>query len=218
MPPEFDLAAYIRECLPVTPVPGLGISLHLATPSSGVGRLGGEPAYFAHLWGGGLALARHIVEHPETVRGRRVIDLGAGSGLVAIAAAKAGARHTVAIDIDPRALVAIGLNAGLNGVEVECRQGDLLDGEPRDADCVLAGDLAYDARLARRMVGFMRRCEALGQTCLIGDPFRKTLPVAELARVADYRVVDFGGGEGVTEAAVWRLAAADQDDIASGVS
>ena len=115
----------VEARLPVTPVPGLSsLKLHLANEQSGLGRLlaelGGELSpYWAHVWAGGLALARHVEAVPQTVRDRTVIDYGSGSGLVAIAAAKAGARTVIACDIDPLALEAGSINAALNGVEIE---------------------------------------------------------------------------------------------------
>src|SRR3546814_5544539 len=108
-----DAAAFIRAHLPVLPVPGLPeIHLHKAVPASGVGRLAGDEApYWAHYWAGGVALARYILDHPERVAGRRVPDLCAGSGLVEIAAMKAGARDGIAIYADPHAPAAVELNA-----------------------------------------------------------------------------------------------------------
>ncbi|WP_345900187.1 class I SAM-dependent methyltransferase, partial [Martelella sp. UBA3392] len=114
----------MKARLPVTPAPGLSsLRLHLANEKSGLGRLlaeldNGFSPYWAHVWAGGLALAHHIEAEPDCVRGRTVIDYGTGSGLVAIAAAKAGAREVIACDIDPLALEAASLNAALNGVEI----------------------------------------------------------------------------------------------------
>ena len=117
------LRAFIRDNLPVTPVPGVPeIRLHKAVPTSGLNRLardGGDAfgsPYWAYLWAGGLALARHVLDHPEIVAGKKVIDLGAGGGLVGIAAAKAGAAAVTAADIDPYACAALPLNAAINHV------------------------------------------------------------------------------------------------------
>ncbi len=171
--------------------------LHLAGPSSGLGRRFGEDVvepYWAFVWGGGLALARHLLDRPETVAGRRVLDLGAGSGLVAVAAMKAGAASVLAVDIDLRAAVATRLNAEVNGVRVQVLTADLLEGvAPDDVDVVLVGDLFYEAGLVGRTLGFLRRCRAAGLEVLIGDPGRKTLPVEAFERVGAAPDRDFGG-------------------------
>lgn len=193
-----DLDLFIRERMTPQAVPGVPeISLHLAGPSSGLARRFGEEAvepYWAFVWGGGLALARHVLDRPEVVAGRRVLDLGSGSGLVAIAAMKAGAASVVAVDVDPRAAVAVRLNAVLNGIEVEAVTADLLHGPaPEGIEVVLAGDLFYEAVLAGRTLGFLRRCVAEGVEVLIGDPGRKSLPVAALEQVGAAPDRDFGG-------------------------
>jgi len=194
-----DPSDFIRANLPVAPVPGIPeIALHRAGPSSGMRRLearGGEdPAspYWAYHWAGGLALARYVLDHPEAVRGRRVVDLGAGSGLVAIAAAKAGAASVLAAEIDGNALAALALNAALNGVEIASIHADLTNGEPPVADVVLVGDLFYAADLAARVTGFLDRCLGRGMTVLVGDPWRATLPVSRLRELARYEVRETG--------------------------
>lgn len=195
---DADLETFIRERMNAAPVSGLhDIRLHLAGPSSGLARrFGAEAAepYWAFVWGGGLALARHVLDRPEVVAGRRVLDLGSGSGLVAIAAMTAGAASAVAVDIDPRAAVAARLNATLNGVVVETVTADWLDGPAPDGiEVVLVGDLFYEAGLAERALGFLRRCRAAGLEVLIGDPGRKTLPVEALEQVGAAPDRDFGG-------------------------
>lgn len=188
-----SIAAFMRANLPVRPVADLpGLRLHQAGPHSRLSRIAGDTSpYWAHVWGGGLALARHIAEQ-DVVRDRRVLDLGAGSGLVAIAAARAGARHVLASDSDPDALAAVAENATLNGVTVACLHGDLLDDPPPDVDLVAVGDLFYEASLARRVTVFLERCAAAGIEILIGDPFRTSLPREKLRLVAQYDVKDFG--------------------------
>lgn len=206
------LEAFIQQRLPLEPVPGVPeIRLHRAEPSSGLMRLAdadpdfGSP-YWARPWGGGLALARHVLDHPQIVAGQRVLDLGAGSGLVAIAAAMAGAGEVRAVDIDPYAITATRLNAAANGVAIAVAQADLLDGDPPDIELILVGDLFYDPDLATRAEAFLRRCLAAGIGVLIGDPLRTPLPTARLTVVAEYPVADFGDPNGeLRTAAVFEL-------------
>jgi predicted nicotinamide N-methyase len=146
------------------------------------------PPFWASAWAGGKAVARYILDHPETVAGQRVLDLASGSGLVAIAAARAGAAEVTANDIDPYAVAAITLNARANGVHVAESHADLLDGDGGDADTVLAGDVFYDRAIARRMLGFLDRAAARGARVLVGDPGRGHLPTARFRTVATYRV------------------------------
>lgn len=202
-----DPGAYIAERLPIREAPHLsGIRLHLAVPESGVWRLArdGRPPYWAWCWPGGLALAQHVSANATLVAGKRVLDLGTGSGIVAIAAALAGAK-AVACDTDPTALIAAGLNAALNGVEIETRHGDLLDGPPPEVDCVLVGDLFYDAGLAARVLPFLERCGAAGIGVLVGDIGRDDLPRGQLVELAAYPVSEFGEGGGERMAKVYRL-------------
>ncbi|WP_091663408.1 class I SAM-dependent methyltransferase [Micromonospora auratinigra] len=145
------------------------------------------PPYWASVWAGGQALARHLLDRPELVAGRRVLDLATGSGLVAIAAALAGADAVTANDIDPYALAAVTVNARANGVTLAVSGDDLLDGEA-DADLVLAGDVLYDAGLAARMLPFLRRAAARGVAVLVGDPDRGHLAGEGLETVASYPV------------------------------
>jgi predicted nicotinamide N-methyase len=189
-----DPAAFIRARLPVKPVATIPeIRLHQADPSSGLHRLGSKaPPYWAWPWAGGLTLARFLLERPETVAGRRVLDLGAGSGLVAIAAASAGAATVMAAEIDPHALAALRLNAGLNDAAVEVIDRDLTGSQPPDVDLVLVGDLFYDPRLARRVTRFLDRCLDAGIDVLVGDVGRAHLPRDRLREVARYDVPDFG--------------------------
>lgn len=201
LPPP-DAERFILERLPLAPVPGVPeIRLHRATPTSGLRRLaerdarGAGSPYWAYPWAGGIVLARHILDRPETVAGRRVLDLGAGSGLVGIAAAKAGALSVVASEIDPYAIAALRLNAAANGVAFAAVRGDLLNGPAPDVDLTLAGDVFYDAGLATRVAAFLERCVAAGLEALVGDPRRAFLPQARLRAIAEYRVADFGDGE-----------------------
>lgn len=196
---ETDAAAFIRANLPILPVPGIAeIRLHKAVPSSRLGRLasgdeaGFDAPYWAHYWAGGLALARHILDHPETVRDRCVVDLGAGSGLVAIAAAKAGARRVMAVEADPYAIAALRLNAALNDVAIDVRQGDVAAIAVPDAEMLLVGDLFYDDALAAHVTAFLDRCLGQGLDALVGDPWRRPLPLTRLREIARYQVVESG--------------------------
>ncbi|MBQ1497174.1 MAG: methyltransferase [Sphingomonas sp.] len=191
---------FIRARLPVLPVPGIAeIVLHKAVPASGLGRLAaadgdfGSP-YWAYYWLGGLALARFVLDRPEVVAGRRVLDLGCGSGLVAIAAAKAGADRVLAVDVDPYALAAVALNAAANGVVVEAVHADLTDGPVPETDLILAGDLFYDPEPAARVEPFLARCRAAGVAVLVGDPRRAPLPLDRLRALAEYRFAETDSG------------------------
>jgi predicted nicotinamide N-methyase len=199
--PVRDYQRFIRENLPVAAVPGISeIRLHMAGPASGLGRLSLDAPYFAWPWAGGLALARYLLDDPGRARGRRVADIGAGSGLVGIAAALCGARVTC-IESDAAAVAAIGLNAALNGVEIAVDHRDAASGAAPDADLVLAGDVFYAPGVAARMTGFLERCGANGAEVLVGDPGRADLPVARLRRLMSLRVADFGAG-GTVEAGI----------------
>ena len=164
------------------------------------------PPFWAFPWAGGQALARYLLDHPDTVRGKAVVDIASGSGLVAIAAALAGASSVLANDIDPYSTAAIALNAELNGVTVTVVAGDLLSQPPRPADLYLAGDIAYEKSMSAAMLSFFRRAGAQGSSVLIGDPHRSYFPKG-LRRVADYDIVTVADIEdsGVKAATVWAL-------------
>jgi predicted nicotinamide N-methyase len=192
--PERFIAANMA-LTPVRTVPE--IRLYAAHRSSGLRRLADEdenaPApYWAFAWGGGLALARHVLDHPSLAAGRRVLDLGAGSGLVAIAAALAGARQVMAAEIDPYGVAAIPLNAAANGVAVTAIAGDVTGGPPPAVDLILAGDVFYDSAVGERMLPFLDRCLAAGIEVLVGDPGRVPLPRTRLHQIAEYPVGDVG--------------------------
>jgi predicted nicotinamide N-methyase len=144
--------------------------------------------YWAFAWAGGLAIARHLSEHPEAVAGRRIFDLASGSGLCAIAALRAGAETATGADIDPFAVAAIGLNARANGRRVAATARDVLDGEPPDVDVILAGDCWYEAALADRVLPWLRRARDLGIDVLVGDPGRRYLPADAFVELASYDV------------------------------
>ncbi len=144
--------------------------------------------YWAFAWSGGLALGRYLRERPDVVTGRRVFDLASGSGLCAIAAMRAGATEAIGADIDVFATAAIGLNARVNGRRVSVVRRDVLDDDPPEVDLILAGDCWYDARLAERVLPWLRRASAHGIDVLVGDPGRRYLPTDELVELATYDV------------------------------
>lgn len=166
------------------------------------------PPFWAFPWVGGQVVARHVLDHPEVVAGRRVLDLACGSGIGAIAAARAGADEVTGCDIDPVALAAMALNADANGVAVTALLGDVLDGDAGGADIVLAGDLFYEQPMAQRVLPFLLRAQRGGAQVLVGDPGRDYLPRAHLREVAVHDVAadrELEGSE-VRRTTVWRLA------------
>jgi predicted nicotinamide N-methyase len=157
-----------------------------------------DPPFWASAWAGGRALARYLLDHPATVYGKPVTDLASGSGLVAIAAALAGAGTVTAYDIDPLSVAAIGLNAAANNVLVRAVCADILDrdGPPGPGPAVvLVADAFYERELSARVMGFLERCAAVGATVLAGDLGRKHLPQDRLVPVARYEVPDLRGLE-----------------------
>jgi predicted nicotinamide N-methyase len=145
------------------------------------------PPYWAFAWPGGQALARYILDHPQEVAGKSVLDFGAGSGLVAIAAAKAGGAPVLAAEIDALALAAIALNAAANGVFVEEIENDIIGTNGR-WDTVLAGDMCYERPLAERLTQWLRSLASEGARVLIGDPGRNYFPRGGVQRLATYQV------------------------------
>ncbi|ESY66706.1 class I SAM-dependent methyltransferase [Mesorhizobium opportunistum] len=208
---RLDPAEFIKANMRLGPVPALPeIRFYTAHSGSGLRRLvdpenegdtdddGPEPQppYWAYAWAGGAVLARYILDNPSTVTGRRVLDLGAGSGIVGIAAAKAGARAVIAAEIDRNGVAAIGLNAAANDVAIGVVGDDVTKGAPPAVDMVLAGDVFYGQDVARRVVPFLDRCRAAGIEVLVGDPGRAYLPRSRLRLVAEYQVPDFGDAKG----------------------
>ncbi|HEX6527963.1 MAG TPA: 50S ribosomal protein L11 methyltransferase [Streptosporangiaceae bacterium] len=175
------------------------------------GRTGLEPPFWGFAWAGGQALARYLLDHPETVRARRVTDIASGSGLVAIAAAKAGAADVTAYDIDPLATAAIAVNATANGVAVHVVCGDvagLLDGPPaRGGDLLLVADAFYERKLADRVMRLLERARAGGAAVLAGDFGRTYLPRERLEPLAAYDVPELGKLEDrdVKRTTIWTL-------------
>ncbi len=165
------------------------------------------PPFWAFAWPGGMALARYVLDHPDLVAGRRVLDLAAGSGVVAIAAAMAGAKEVTASEIDPLAVTAITLNATANGVSVRTVLGDILDGDGEDAQVVLAGDVFYEKLMAERVMAFLERVTRRGAQVMVGDPGRTYLPRTRFQQAAVQQVPVNRALEDadVKTTTVWRL-------------
>ncbi|HEY3903171.1 MAG TPA: 50S ribosomal protein L11 methyltransferase [Streptosporangiaceae bacterium] len=189
-------AAFIRAHTKIGMVPAVPeIRLHLSQDAIGLweqteteaGESDRQPPFWGFAWAGGQALARYVIDHPETVAGRKVIDLGSGSGLTAIAAALAGASAVLASELDPFAFAAIELNAAVNGVSIDTA-GDLLDQQADDVDVVLAGDIWYEKELAARALAYCQRAAGHGAAVLVGDIGRKFLPRELMRELAAYEV------------------------------
>ncbi len=198
MIPSSDPLAFIRANTRLRPVPHAPeIVLHVADEATALWQkteeeleaIGLPPPFWAFAWAGGQALARYVLDHPEIVAGRAVLDFASGSGLVAIAAALAGASGVTASDLDAFALPAIGLNAAANGVadRIVPVQADLIGSDPGSA-IVLAADIFYERDLAARVTAWLAGLHARGATVLVGDPGRSYLPRDRLAILATYDV------------------------------
>ncbi len=155
------------------------------------------PPFWAFAWLGGQAVARHVLDHPELVAGRTVLDLATGSGLCGLAAARAGAAHVLAVDVDPYAVEAAQLNAANNGLSLEVRCADLLEQAPPPVDVVLAGDVFYDARMSAVVQPWLLAARAAGSEVVVGDPGRHYLPRALMRELAAYDVPTTRDLEGV---------------------
>ena len=174
------------------------------------GRTGLDPPFWAFAWAGGQALARYLLDHPEAVAGRPVIDIASGSGLVAIAAARAGAATVTAYDIDPLAAAAITVNAAANAVTVPAVCADVLsdDGLPAPGtDLVLVADAFYERELAAQVLRFAERSQARGAAVLAGDCGRADLPRDHLIPLASYDVPGLAALEDadVKHTTIWAL-------------
>jgi predicted nicotinamide N-methyase len=194
------------------------ISLHLA--GGGVGLFDGTggafssdvpPPFWLFVWAGGQALARHVLDHPEIVRGRTVLDVASGSGVAAIAAARAGASRVTAMDVDPLAVAAAARNAAANRVAVETHVADVADLDV-PADVILAGDVFYTRSVADRMTARLRRAARDGTRILVGDPGRGYFPGRLFTQVAEY-VVPVAAALEETESlvtGVWEMRATER--------
>lgn len=191
-----DRRGFILQHTRLLPVPHAPeISLHVAEEATELWQktedelatIGLPPPFWAFAWAGGQALARYLLDHPQTVRGKRVLDFASGSGLVAIAAAKAGAGHVEACDIDAFAAEAMALNAAANGVSLVVRLDDLV-GRDGGWDVICAGDVCYERAMAESVIGWLSSQAVRGAEVLIGDPGRSYLPKDRLVEVARYQV------------------------------
>jgi predicted nicotinamide N-methyase len=211
-----DTAAFIRAqttiaAPPLTPE----IRLHLASEvtllwhatEASLARQQLPPPYWAFAWAGGQALARYLLDHRDAAKDQDVLDFGAGSGLVAIAARMDGARCVTAAEIDPFATTAIAMNASLNNVAVTVEAGDVIGRAEAPWSLILAGDMCYERPLAERLAGWLRERVRRGTTVLLGDPGRAYLPKTGLTEIARYAVPTPLELEDRTEriGIVWRL-------------
>ncbi len=208
---DFVRANTALRAVPLTPE----IELYVADESlplwekteDELGAIGLPPPFWAFAWAGGQALARHVLDHPTLVAGRAVLDFGAGSGLVGLAAAKAGAASVVATDIDAFAVAAMQANAAANRLALSPRLDDVV-GRDDGWDVVLAADVAYEAGPADRIFTWLHGLAARGATVLIGDPGRSYLPQARLVAVAEYQAPTTRELEDqeIKRTTVWRFA------------
>lgn len=192
-----DWPAFIREnTRPLAPPLVPEIILNLASEAVPIWQRTEEelaemnvpPPFWAFAWAGGQALARYLLDQPDLVAGKSVLDIGSGSGLAAIAAAKAGARRVLAADIDQVAAIAIGLNAAANGTAIEVTADNVLLSPPADWDVVLLGDVFYERALAEAVARFAAAASARGARLFAGDPKRSYFPPDLFDRVAAYEV------------------------------
>ncbi|MES2860564.1 MAG: methyltransferase [Pseudomonadota bacterium] len=191
-PAAFILANTRLQAVPHAPE----ISLWLAdeiTPiwrltEEELGELGLPPPFWAFAWAGGQGLARWLLDTPDEVAGKTVLDFAAGSGLVGIAAMKAGATRVLAADIDPFCGAAVDLNATANDVAISFTDTDLLDAPPPEKDVICAGDVCYEAPMTARVMGWLRQARRQGSRVLIGDPHRTYFRDEGLTFLAEYQV------------------------------
>ena len=210
--------AFILENTRIQPPPHTPeLSLHRADEVTPIWRLTEEalaeiglpPPFWAFAWAGGQALARYVLDHPDEVAGKRVVDFSSGSGIVGIAAMRAGAGHVLATDIDPFCGAALAVNGELNGVRIDFTDQNLLDAPPPDVDVILAGDICYEKPLATQVMDWLAAAHVRGTRVLIGDPGRSYFPRVGLEKLAEYEVPTTRELEDreVKKTAVWTLPA-----------
>jgi predicted nicotinamide N-methyase len=190
--PDFIAANTRLQAVPHAPE----ISLWLAdeiTPlwrltEEELGAMGLPPPFWAFAWAGGQALARWLLDNPGQIAGKRVIDLATGSGLVAVAAMKAGAASVLAADIDPFCAAAVAANARSNGVEIAFTDANLLDAPLPSVDLICAGDVFYEKPMAEAVLVWLKQAQANGTRVIVGDPGRTYFPKSGLTLLAEYTV------------------------------
>ncbi len=211
-----DKEAFILAETTLRPTPHVPeVQLHVADESTPLwlkteeqlAEIGLPPPFWAFAWAGGQALARYLLDHPETVHGRYALDFACGSGIVGIAAMKAGANRVLACDIDTFAIAATQLNAATNSVAIETVQADLI-GLDDNWDTVLAGDICYERDTAARVIDWLETLHRRGAQVLIGDPGRSYLPKNRLEKIAEYMVPTTRDLEDndIKRTAIWRFA------------
>ena len=212
-----DIPGFIRTHTRLMPVPHAPeLSLHVADEATvlwqktedELGEIGLPPPFWAFAWAGGQALARYILDNPEVVTGRSVLDFAAGSGLVGLAALKAGAASVIAAEIDPFAAFACQINAAANGLpgQLKMLERDVI-GEDLGWDVVLAGDICYQRDIAARVMDWLSALSKRGAVVLIGDPGRAYLPKDKLEPIATYTIPTTRALEDseIKQTSVWRF-------------
>ncbi|ESQ81536.1 class I SAM-dependent methyltransferase [Asticcacaulis benevestitus] len=211
-----DKQAFIRSHTRVLPVPSLPeMRLYQADAVTPLWLMTEQdlvqerlaPPFWAFAWSGGQALAKYVAAHPAIVKGKRVLDIACGSGLVGIAAIQAGAESVLCNDIDPYAEAAVALNAALNDVTLAFTGDDLLDGPLPEIDVILAGDICYEKAMTDAMLTYFRRAARQSIEVYIGDPHRTYFPKDGLTRLADYDIITNADIEdrALKPASVWKL-------------
>ena len=192
-----DPIAFIRENTRIQTVPHAPeISLWLADEVTPIWRMTEEaleqiglpPPFWAFAWSGGQGLARWVLDNPGTFAGRSVVDFAAGSGLVGVAAMKAGATRVLCADIDPFCEAAVRLNGAANGVALSFTDADLLDSAPPEVDVICAGDVCYEKPMTDRVMAWLRQARLQGSQVFIGDPHRTYFRTEGLTHLAEYQV------------------------------
>ena len=188
---------FVRQNTSITAPPLVPeIRLHLAAEINPIwqateetlARCAMPPPFWAFAWAGGQALARYLLDHPEQVAGRFVLDFGAGSGIVAIAAARAGATHVLAAEIDHFAAASIAANAALNGVDIDVTSADIIGAYESRWEVITAGDVCYEQPMAGRVTGWLQSLAQRGCRVLLGDPGRAYVPTSGLRERGRYLV------------------------------
>lgn len=218
------MTEFVRHNTRLVEVPGLTLG-HAGSPANlllwladevtpiwtatetGLAASGIDPPFWAFAWAGGQGVARLVLERPEIVRARRVLDIACGSGMIAVTAAIAGASRVLANDIDPVCEAALALNAEANGVRIDWLGGDLLEQAVPEVDVILAGDVFYNRQMAQGFLAWLSRAAAMGIDVYAGDPGRAYAPETGVQPLAEYAIGTTLDLEGVTlrRARVWKL-------------